>query len=52
MSNEIHKKIKDKLERLSESEKKLAKRALELSARTNSRTVADKLYREINKITS
>lgn len=52
MASEIHDKIEDKLKELPEKERELARRTLELSARTNSKTVADKLYNELNKIRS
>jgi len=50
MGNEIHDKIKTKLKSLPDKERKLARRTLELSARTNPKTIANKLFNELNKI--
>ncbi|ADL12189.1 hypothetical protein [Acetohalobium arabaticum] len=50
MEEEIHQRVVDKINELPITERELALRALELSFRTNSSTVAEKLFSEINEI--
>ena len=52
MKKEIHRKVFNKLESLPDNERKLALKALELSSRTNSSSVSEKLFQDINKIIS
>jgi hypothetical protein len=46
----INQKISRKLKKLSKTEEELARKALELASRTNSASIAENLFNEINLI--